>query len=707
MSDRISRRALNAGLLGTAIATAAGAQTPARRAARKPVRYDTSNGEWRTYGGDQKSLRYSALDQVHAGNFNRLEPAWSYAEPDDTNNQSTPLMVNGVIYHTAGLKRAVLALDARTGKQIWRFDFDEGRRGNLAPRPGSGHGVSYWTDGSRERILYVTIGYQLICLDAKTGKPDTSFGVNGVVDLKKDDDQEINLDGEGAGQEIGLHSTPLVVGDVIVVGAAHSASVTIAKHVKGYVRGFDIRTGKRLWIFHTVPKKGEEGYDTWLEGSAETAGNTGNWAQNSADPELGLVYLAIEQPTDDYYGAFRKGNNLFSDCLVAVDAKTGKRRWYYQTVHHDIWDRDLMCAPILFDATINGRKVKALAQPTKHAFTFVLDRTNGKPIWPIPEVPVPVGDVPGEYYSPTQPIPSKPPPFDVQGVPISQLIDFTPELRQEALQVLKNYNWGHLFAPPIVSKWPDKLATIQSPSTDGAAQWPGGALDPETNVMYIFSNHAYTLRGLLPGDVERTGLAHVWGVATATGSQAAALPPSEQPQTAAAGRGTAARGAAAPAAAGRGGRGAAGAGNGATGLRIQGLPLLKPPYGRLTAIDLNKGEILWQVAHGETPDDVKNHPLLKGKAIPRTGSQGKVGTLVTKTLVIAGDGTQTTGADGRTGAWLRAYDKKTGQEVGAIRMPTRVSGSPMTYALDGRQYIAVPISGPGVPAQLAVYRLPA
>jgi quinoprotein glucose dehydrogenase len=449
-----------------------------------------------------------------------------------------------------------------------------------------------------------------------------------------------------------------------------------------------VRTGKQLWTFRTIPRKGEFGYDTWHNGSAEKTGNVGNWAENSADPELGLVYLTIEQPTNDYYGAFRPGDNLYSDCIVAVDVKTGRKRWHYQTVHHDIWDRDLMCAPLLFDMKVGNRTVKALAQPTKHAFTFVLDRTNGRPIWPIPEVKVPIGDVPGEYYSPTQPMPTKPPPFDVQGVPISQLIDFTPELRQEALRTLRNYHWGHLFAPPIVSKWPDRLATIQSPSTDGAGQWPGGALDPDSNVMYIFSNHAYVLRGLVPGDPSRTDLQYVWGVATAPASEAPA-----------AGRGAAAAGrGAAPA--GRGG------GNGATGVRIQGLPLLKPPYGRLTAIDLNKGEILWQVPHGETPDDVKNHPLLKGMNIPRTGSQGKVGTLVTKTLIIAGDGTATTGADGVTGGWLRAYDKQSGREVGTIKLPGRVSGSPMTYAIDGKQYIAVPLSPPTGPAQLSVYRLP-
>ena len=704
MSKKITRRDLNLGLAAAMAATAlpADAQPSSRR---RPIRYDTANGEWRTYGGDEKSLRYSALNQIDTGNFNRLEQAWSFAEPGDTNIQCTPLMVNGVVYHSAGLKRAVLALDARTGKQLWRFDYEEGRRGVLAPRPGSGHGVSYWTDGKEERILYVTIGYQLICLDAKTGKVAPGFGVSGVVDLKKDlEDQAINPDGEGAGQEIGLHSTPLVVGDVIVVGAAHSATVSQIGHIKGNVRAYDVRTGKQLWAFRTIPRKGEFGYDTWENGSADRTGNVGNWAQNSADPDLGLVYLAIEQPTNDYYGAFRRGDNLYSDCIVAVDAKTGKKRWHYQTVHHDIWDRDLMCAPILFDMKMGGRTIKALAQPTKHAFTFVLDRTNGKPIWPIPETPVPIGDVPGEYYAPTQPIPSKPPAFDVQGVPISQLIDFTPELRAECLRLLQNYNWGHLFAPPIVSFYPNKIATIQSPSTDGAGQWPGGALDPETNVMYIFSNHAYTLRGLIPGDPARTDLAYVWGTQGPNGAQGAALPPSEQPQGAAAAPG---RGAAAPA--GRGAAPAAGRGGGGGGgrLTVQGLSILKPPYGRITALDLNQGTMVWQVAHGETPDEVKNHPLLKGKNIPRTGSQGKVGVLVTKTLVIAGDGTATTGPDGKTGAWLRAYDKKTGQEVGSVRMPTRVTGSPMTYAMDGRQYIAVPISGPGVATQLVVYRLPA
>jgi quinoprotein glucose dehydrogenase len=691
---KLTRRAVTAGLAATVLTPALGA-TP-KKARKGPVRYDTANGEWKSYSGDQKGLRYAALNQVGPQNFNQLAPAWSHAEPGDNNLQATPLVVNGVLFTTAGLKRSALALDARTGVLKWRYDVpDEGTRGQMAPRTGSGHGVSYWSNGHQERILFVTCGYQLVCLDAATGKTIPGFGDNGIVDLKLNDDQDINLDGRGTGEEIGLHSTPLVVGDVIVVGAAHSATAQAVGHVKGYVRGFDVKTGKRLWIFHTVPNKGEFGYDTWYNGSADRTGNTGNWGQNSADPELGLVYLAIEQPTEDYYGGFRPGPSLFSDCIVALDVKTGKRRWYYQTVHHDIWDRDNMCAPVLCDITVGKRKIKALAQISKQAFTYVLDRTNGKPVWPIPEMPVPQGDVPGEWYSPTQPIPSRPPAFDVQGVSESDLIDFTPELRAEALRVVANYRIGPLYTPPCVSQYPGPLATILNPGNDGAAQWPGGALDPESNILYVFSNMSYVPHGLVPGNPARTDMQMVPGTATAAAGPAGeALPASERPA-----------GAAAAPAAGRGGRGGGRGANGAT-IPVQGLPLLKPPYGRITAIDLNQGEILWQIAHGETPDEIKNHPALAGLSIPRTGSLGKVGVLVTKTLVIAGDGTATTGPDGKTGAWLRAYDKKTGREVGQVRMPTRVTGSPMTYALDGRQYLAVPISGPNVAAQLAVFALP-
>jgi quinoprotein glucose dehydrogenase len=637
--------------------------------------YDTSNGEWRTYGGNLGSWRYSALDQLKADNFSKLQPAWTFHPENlgptlDYNLESTPLMVKGVLYVTAGSRRAAVAIDAKTGEMLWKYNLDEGIRGKNAPRQGSGFGLSYWTDGSVDRIIFVTPGYQMICLDAKTGLPVPSFGEAGIVDLKKDDDQEIDLTGATPGDDIGLHATPLVVGDVIVVGAAHLPQPSPHKrHVKGYVRGFDARTGKRLWIFHTIPKKGEFGYDTWLNGSAEYTGNAGSWCQNSADPELGLVYIGVEMPTGDWYGGTRPGAGLFGESLVALDVRTGVRRWHYQMVHHGVQDRDVPCASIIADITVGGRKIKAIAQPSKQAFLYVLDRETGKPVWPIPERPVPKGDVPGEWYSPTQPMPTKPPAFDEQGTSVDRLVDFTPALRAEALKVVENYQLGPLFSPAVLSKWPKPLGTIMSPNADGAAQWPGGALDPETGIVYIFSNMSYGAHGEIPADPAVTDAAAMSGEA-------------RDPNAPAGGR------------------------RGINRLSVQGLPLFKPPYGRITAIDLNKGDIAWQIPHGETPDEVKKFAAANGLNIPRTGSQGKVGTLVTKTLVIAGEGTLTTDSTGKLGASLRAYDKVTGKEVGSVRIPARVTGSPMTYMVDGKQYVAVAVSAPGVPGTLVSYRLP-
>ena len=660
-------------LLPTRLPAFAQGQPPFNPVATQP--YDTKNGEWRTYGGNLGSWRYSALDQVNADNFGKLQLAWSFRTDNlgpalDYNLESTPLMVKGVLYTTAGSRRNAVAIDAKTGELVWKYALDEGVRGQNAPRLNSGFGLSYWTDGTADRIIYVTPGYQMICLDAKTGQPITSFGENGIVDLKKIDDQEIDLTGTKVGDDIGLHASPLVVGDIVVVGAAHLPSPSPNKrHVKGFVRGFDARTGQRLWIFHTVPQKGEFGYDTWLNGSAEYSGNAGSWCQNSADPELGLVYVGVEMPTGDWYGGERPGNGLFGESIVALDVLTGKRRWHYQTVHHGIQDRDISCAPMLCDITVDGKKIKAIAQPTKQTLLFVLDRATGKPVWPIPEKPVPKGDVPGEWYSPTQPMPTKPPAFDEQGTSVDRLIDFTPELRAEGVKLVANYRLGPLFTGAVLSKWPSPLGTIMSPNSDGAGQWPGGAFDPDTNIFYIFSNMSYGSHGELPADPAVTDAQAMSGEA-------------KDPNATPTGR------------------------RGFNRLTIQGMPLFKPPYGRITAIDLNKGDIVWQEPHGQTPDEVRNSPALKGLNIPRTGSEGKVGTLITKTLVVAGEGTITTQADGKPGAMLRAYDKVTGKEVGAVRMATRVTGSPMTYMVDGKQYIAVAISSPGMPGQLVSYRLP-
>ncbi len=406
------------------------------------------NGEWRTYGGDLGNTHYSPLKQIDAGNFKSLEVAWRFKTENlgprpEFNLESTPLMVGGVLYSTAGSRRAAVAIDAATGELIWVHVEREGERATVAPRRLSGRGLAYWTDGREERILYVTPGYRLIALNAKTGAVIPTFGKDGAVDLKLDDDQEIDL----MNDEIGLHAAPVVAGDTVIVGAAHKAGdiPKSKRNVKGFVRGFDVRTGKRLWIFHTIPKPGEFGYDTWEQDSADYTGNTGVWGQISVDEELGLAYLPVELPTGDFYGGHRPGNGLFGESIVAVDLKTGQRKWHYQLVHHGLWDMDIPCAPMLVDITVNGRTVKAVAQPTKQSFLYVFDRTNGQPVWPIVERAVEQSTVPGEKTSPTQPFPTKPPAYERQGSSIDDLIDFTPELRAEAIKIAARYKLGPIF----------------------------------------------------------------------------------------------------------------------------------------------------------------------------------------------------------------------------------------------------------------------
>src|SRR5215831_15048891 len=396
------------------------------------------NGEWRSYGADVGNTHYSPLDQINTSNFSKLEPAWHFKTDNlgprpEFQFEGTPLMANGILYSTAGTRRAVVALDAATGELLWTHSEREGTRGSNAPRQLSGRGLAYWTDGREERILYVTPGYRLIALDAKTGAPIRAFGKDGIVDLKQDDDQEIDL----VTGEVGLHATPVVAGNTVIVGAAHrpGGAPRSKKNVKGYVRGFDVRTGKRLWIFHTIPMANEYGAETWENDSASYTGNAGVWGQISVDEELGMVYIPVELPTGDYYGGHRPGNGLYGETVVALDLKTGARKWHFQLVHHGIWDMDIPCAPMLVDITINGQTVKALAQPTKQAFLYVFNRVNGQPIWPIPERPVEQSTVPGEKTSASQPFPSKPPAYDRQGSSIDDLIDFTPELRAQAMQI--------------------------------------------------------------------------------------------------------------------------------------------------------------------------------------------------------------------------------------------------------------------------------
>ena len=433
-------------------------------------------GEWRYYGGDEASTRYSPLDQIDRDNFEELELVWrlktdNFGPEPEYNFQSTPLMVGGVVYTTAGTRRAVVAADAATGEYLWMHRLDEGERAEVSPRRRSGRGLSWRDDGGDGQIIYVTPGYRMVALNAKTGQRIAGFGDDGIVDLMQNMDQEI----DPLGGSIGLHSTPLVAGDTIVIGAAHvpgSAPVSM-RNTKGYVRGFDADTGERKWIFHTLPGADEFGNDTWLNDSWRYTGNTGVWGQTSVDLELGIVYLATEMPTNDYYGGHRHGDNLFSDSIVAVDLETGDRLWHFQAIHHDVWDWDFPCAPILADVVIDGVERKIVAQPSKQAWLYVLDRETGEPIWPIEERPMEQSDVPGELLAATQPFPTRPAPYDRQGVGVEDLIDFTPELHAEALARVANFRMGPIFTPPVVADPDGPYGTLMLPSAGGRHQLAG------------------------------------------------------------------------------------------------------------------------------------------------------------------------------------------------------------------------------------------
>jgi len=668
----------------------------------------TKNGEWPYYTADVKGTRYSPLDQINASNFNKLEVAWRFKTDNlgpfpEYKLEGTPLMVKGVLYTTGGTRRSVIALDGKTGELIWSHSLREGKRAANAPRQLSGRGVGYWTDGrGDERVLYVTTGYRLVALNAKTGAIINSFGKDGMVDLKVGVVKGVNEQIDLETGEIGVHSTPIVVKDIVIVGSSMKEGATVPTHnnTKGLVRAFDVRTGKQLWRFNTIPGPGEFGNDTWENGSWATNGNTGVWTQITVDEELGLVYLPVETPTSDYYGGHRPGNDLFAESLVCVDLKTGQRKWFYQIVHHPIWNFDNSSAPILADINVDGRMIKAVALPHKVGWLYVFDRVTGQPVWPIVERPVPQSDVPGEKTSPTQPHPTKPPAYSRQFLKPEDIIDFTPALREQALQVLEKYKIGTSpFTPPILGNINGMLGAIGAGT---ATNWPGSAYDPETHTVFAQAGNVVSARSLVAPPQTFSDIRYVEGLGgvpfqvvlgpgdccAADGSRTQRPENAPPPPPTAAG----------PPAGARAG----------TGLNVQGLPIVKPPYGVLSAINLDRGEIMWQVPHGDTPDAVRNNPALRGINIPKTGQPGTsgVGLMVTKTLAIMGDPQITTPPGRPRGAMLRAYDKKTGQEVGALLMPAAQSGSPMTYMVDGKQYIVVAISGGPYSGEYVAYSLP-
>jgi len=616
-------------------------------------------------------------------------------------------MIGGVLYTTAGTRRSVVALDAKTGEVMWSFSLREGSRASNAPRQLSGRGVSYWTDGKGDdRIIYVTPGYRMVALNAHTGTPIAAFGTNGVVDLKVGvvfgNRQPIDLESG----EIGLHATPTVAKDIVLVGSSFKEGTQVATHnnTKGLVRAFDVRSGKVLWTFNTIPRPGEFGNETWENDSWSVNGNAGVWTQITVDEEAGLVYLPVEDPTSDQYGGHRPGNNLFADTLVCVDLKTGIRKWHYQVVHHPIWDYDLSSAPLLADITVNGRAIKAVALPSKESFLYVFDRITGQPVWPIEERPVPQSDVPGEKTSPTQPFPTRPPAYARQAITTDELINFTPEMRAEALEKVKMYRMGPMFLPPVVSKVGGPLQAITIGTLGGGTNWPGASYDPETHTVFAqAANAGVSLLGLVEPPAGFSDIKYVAGLAGqpfrvnegpgfGSGADAPELSETQKKLNAilaAKGLAETAKNAPPPPV-----------------LQVQGLTIVKPPYGVVSAINLDRGDLVWQVPHGDTPDNIRNHPALKGLNIPKTGQQGSVGLMVTRTLVVLGDPAVTTTPEHPRGAMLRAYDKNTGAQVGALLMPAPQSGAPMTYQVDGRQFIVVAISGGAYTGEYVAYSLP-
>ncbi len=670
----------------------------------------TANGEWPSYNADVKGTRYSPLDQINASNFNKMEVAWRFKTDNfgpfpEYKLEGTPVMAKGVLYTTAGTRRSVIALDGKTGELIWSHSLREGKRAAVAPRQLSGRGVSYWTDGKGdERILYVTTGYRLVSLNAKTGAVIPSFGKEGIVDLKVGVVKGRGLQIDLEGGEIGIHSTPIIVGNVAIIGSAMREGATVESHdnTKGLVRAYDVRTGKQLWTFNTIPRPGEFGGNTWENESWAINGNVGVWTQITVDEELGLVYLPVETPSSDYYGGHRPGDNLFAESLVAVDLKTGQRRWHYQFVHHPIWNFDMSSAPILADVTVDGKPRKVVAVPSKQAWLYVFDRATGVPIWPIEEKAVPQSDVPGEKTAPTQPHPPEKLRYARNWFRIpDDLIDFTPELRTQALERSKRFRWATTpYNPGMLGDVNGMLGAVV---VGTATNWPGGGYDPENHIVFAPAGNMPGIRSIVAPPAGFSDIRYVAGVAgqpfqevLGPGDCCAA----DSPRTAA--RAAEARAAAVapppppPAPTGN------------VGLNVQGLPMVKPPYGLLAAVNLDRGEVMWQTPHGDTPDAIRLHPLLKGINIPKTGQPGTqgVGLLVTKTLVIMGD-PQITAPPGRPrGAMLRAYNKMTGEQVGEILLPAPQSGSPMTYRVDGKQYILVAVSGGPYSGEYLSFGLP-
>ena len=630
--------------------------------------------EWSSYAANIAGWKYAPLDQINARTVGDLEVVWrQLVIPEairDGNtmrgtvaSQNTPLMAGGLLYVSTGLG-TIAALDATTGAVVWNDDVPVLSREGVAQRVRQTRGVAYWTDGNDARVLAAR-GPKLVALNARTGARYPDFGTDGEVDLRDGLIRDY--------PDYYSNSAPLVVNDIVIIGSfvpdiLNNQMPATKEAPRGDVRAYDVRTGELRWTFYTIPREGEFGVDTWgIDPDSDQpswvySGNTNMWAHPTADPELGYVYLPLSTPSSDYYGGHRPGDNLFAESLVCVDVETGERVWHFQAVHHGVWDYDFPASANLVDITVNGRLIKAVAIVSKQAFTYVFDRATGEPVWPIGERPVPPSNVPGERLAATQPFPSKPPPFDLQGVTVNDLIDFTPELRAEALAQLAQFEWGPLFTPPtLIDPRPGgQQGTVLSPGTAGGASWSGAGFDPETGVLYVPSAYSQNIIGLTPSNNPRSDVRFA-----------------REKYTFAPGP--------------------------------QGLSFFKPPYGRLTAIDLNAGEILWQQANGEGPRD---HPAIRHLDLPWLGQGGRASVLVTPSFIFLGEGanvgvaalTQFWGGVG--GKMFRAYDKQTGEVVWEIELPGGTSGAPMSYMVNGRQYIVVAVGWEDTPSEWVALALP-
>lgn len=621
-------------------------------------------GEWRYWGADASSTRYSPLDQIDASNFEDLEVAWiwrgdNFSPEADPLLRATPIYANGILYSVAGSRRTAVAMDPATGETLWTFREAPTKRWEDSMRKNYGKGVAYDEIDGRGVIYLVTPAFFLHALDAETGRPIETFGKGGTVDLIDDLGPWEHDREDGLPPEVGYitnSSPPIVVNGTVIVGNSHEQGYyqTKKENVPGNVLAYDARTGAHKWTFNVIPQEGEFGHETWENDAWSYTGNVSAWAPLSADPELGLVYVVTDPPTIDYFGGFHPGDNLFATSILALDIETGEREWHFQTVHHDVWNYDNPTAPNLVDITVEGQPIPAIVQTTKQGWAYVFNRATGEPVWPIEEREVPQSDVPGEKLSPTQPFPSRPAPYEMQGITEDDLIDFTPELRAEALEIAAGFRLGPLFNPPSIENAPDGTeASIHCPGANGGANIPGGAaVDPETGILYVASTRGCSAPRLIPGtDVD----------------------PESNVQWVSVGPG---------------------------GVRgPDGLPIFKPPYGTITAIDLNTGEHLWQIPNGQTPDEIKDHPRLQGVDLPNTGARSHATKLVTGSLLMYGEG--------RGAAPIfRAVDKMTGEELGSVELPAPTLTAPMTYMHEGKQYLVVAVGSGDMPGSLVALTLP-